>query len=199
MAQVSSRPILLFDVMSTLVYDPFYVELPAHFGMTFEEMLACKHPDAWERFETGEWDEAVFLPNFFKDGRSYDHAAFKSTLAAGFRWLDGMLELTTQLKRAGFKLHALSNYPPWYQLIEERLSLSRVLDGAFVSFELGVRKPADDAYLIPAQRLGVEAGACLFIDDQDANCRAARGLGMDAILFQDSTQLRAELSARDLI
>jgi hypothetical protein len=39
--------VLLFDIMSTLVLDPFYQEMPRFFGMTFEELLANKHPTAW--------------------------------------------------------------------------------------------------------------------------------------------------------
>ena len=63
------RPIhLLFDVMSTLVYDPFMVDLPAFLGMSFDELLASKHPTAWMEFERGEIDEATYLDKFFADG-----------------------------------------------------------------------------------------------------------------------------------
>jgi len=32
------RPVLLFDVMDTIVHDPFYTKMPAHFGLTFEQV-----------------------------------------------------------------------------------------------------------------------------------------------------------------
>ena len=34
----SNRPVLLFDVMDTIVHDPFYTKMPAHFGLTFEQV-----------------------------------------------------------------------------------------------------------------------------------------------------------------
>ena len=59
------RHILLFDVMNTLVYDPFYVEVPAFFGLTLAELHALKHPTAWLEFEVNAIDERAFLPRFF--------------------------------------------------------------------------------------------------------------------------------------
>ena len=46
-----SRPVLLFDVMDTLVYEPFHHEMPAFFGLSFDELMAAKHPTAWVEFE----------------------------------------------------------------------------------------------------------------------------------------------------
>ena len=56
---------LLFDVMGTIVHDPFAVELPAFFGMPFEDLLEQKHPTSWVEFETAAIDEATFLRHFF--------------------------------------------------------------------------------------------------------------------------------------
>ena len=42
-----ARPeVLLLDVMGTLVYDPFRVEMPAFLGLSFEQLRAQKHPHA---------------------------------------------------------------------------------------------------------------------------------------------------------
>ena len=53
-------PILLLDVMDTLVYDPWR-ELPDFFGLSLSALLEAKHPTAWQDFERGELDEARFL------------------------------------------------------------------------------------------------------------------------------------------
>lgn len=50
-------PILLFDIMDTLVRDPFYQDVPAFFGMSLKELIDCKHPTAWIEFEKGLIDE----------------------------------------------------------------------------------------------------------------------------------------------
>lgn len=40
-------PVLLLDIMDTVVYDPFFQDMPRFFGITFKELLAAKHPTAW--------------------------------------------------------------------------------------------------------------------------------------------------------
>jgi hypothetical protein len=38
-------------VQDTIVRDPFFEHMPKHFGMTFKELLAAKHPSTWVQFE----------------------------------------------------------------------------------------------------------------------------------------------------
>ncbi|XP_042518744.1 flavin mononucleotide hydrolase 1, chloroplatic-like [Macadamia integrifolia] len=68
----SKLPILLFDVMGTIVHDPFYEDVPAFFRMTLKELIECKHPTAWIQFEEGRINEMELAGKFFKDGRSFD-------------------------------------------------------------------------------------------------------------------------------
>lgn len=43
-ATTQQQPVLLLDVMDTLVTDPFFEHMPPFFDMTFKELLAAKHP-----------------------------------------------------------------------------------------------------------------------------------------------------------
>lgn len=190
---------LLLDVMDTLVYDPFRREIPAFFGLTLPELLAQKHPTAWVRFEHGELDEEALFATFFADGRAFDGGAFIDMLRATYRWIDGVEPLLAELAAEGVPMHALSNYPCWYRLIEERLRVSRYAAWSFVSCDTGVRKPDPEAYLFASRALGVPPARCLFVDDRERNCDAAREVGMDAIVFEDAAQLRRELAARGLV
>ncbi|MEM6996953.1 MAG: hypothetical protein AAF721_41000, partial [Myxococcota bacterium] len=140
------RRVLLLDVMSTLVADPFYDAVPAFFGMTLEALIACKHPTAWVQFELGRIDEAQMLASFFADGRSYDHEGLLETMRQGYAWLPGIEALVAELDAAGVEMHTLSNYPAWYRLIEARLQLSRSIRWTFVSCKTGLRKPNPAAY-----------------------------------------------------
>jgi HAD superfamily hydrolase (TIGR01509 family) len=190
---------LLLDVMGTLVYDPFHREMPAFFGMTLEELLAEKHPDAWVRFEHGELSEEAFLRRFFADGRDYDRAGFVAHVRAAYRFLEGVEPLLAELRERGVPMHALSNYPRWYELIESELALSRYLEWSFVSCETGVRKPHPEAYRNAARTLELPPERCLFVDDRPGNCAAAREVGMDAVVFEDASQLRRALEARGVL
>jgi HAD superfamily hydrolase (TIGR01509 family) len=66
-----------------------------------------------------------------------------------------------------------------------------VVDSAFV----GCRKPEREIYEIALDRLGVGAEDCLFIDDVEVNCEAARELGMTAVHFQSNEQAIAAVRA----
>lgn len=189
--------VIFFDVMDTLVRDPFHHEMPAFFGMTKAELIRAKHPTAWVDFELGRIDEPMFL-SLFLPGRDWDQAGFCALVRVSYRWLPGMEDLLVALRAAGkeTQLCALSNYPAWYRWVDECCGLSRYLDAAFVSYETGVRKPAAEAYLIPCRRLGISPGEAVFVDDRADNCEAACAVGMDAILFREAANLREELSRR---
>ena len=187
------RSIVLWDVMGTLVQDPFFAEMPEFFGMTFDALLEAKHPRAWVEFELGERSEEDFLLNFFADGRDFDRKGFVSTIRASYRWLPGVEDLLAELSGIGVTMHAFSNYPIWYRLIEERLSPSRFLEWTFVSCMTGLRKPESAAYEHVLNELGVPAEDCVFIDDRVGNCEAARKVGIVSVLFEGVGPLRASL------
>ncbi|MFW2389027.1 MAG: HAD-IA family hydrolase [Polyangiales bacterium] len=192
------RPVLLWDVMGTLVHDPFFVEMPEFFGMSFDELLEAKHPSAWVDFELGQRGEREFLDQFFADGRAFDQKGFIDTVARSYRWLPGLEPLLAELRDAGIRMHTFSNYPIWYRLIEGRLRLSRYLDWTFVSCLTGTRKPAPIAYENVINELGLPAESCIFVDDRLSNCEAARAQGMRALRFEGVDPLRASLREHGL-
>ncbi|MEM7309924.1 MAG: HAD family phosphatase [Planctomycetota bacterium] len=194
-----STPILLLDVMGTLVYEPFYSEVPDFFGMSLKDLLAAKHPTAWAEFESGQIDEVELERKFFLDGREYDHAAMRDCMVEAYRFLDGIEELLSELSAAGVAMHALSNYPDWYLLIERKLQLSRFLEWSFVSCRTGHRKPDPEAYRTVVRKLGLPPDSLLFVDDREENCIGARREGLSAIRFEGAEALRGELIERGFL
>ncbi len=193
------RPILLFDVMGTVVYDPFFKEVPEFFGMSFEELIAAKHPRSWLEFERGKLTEDEFLPMFFKDGRDYDRSGLKKFWTDAYAYLDGMEAVLQDLADAGYDLHLFSNYTNWYRHIEEHLELSRYASWTAVSCNMGHRKPERASYQWVAHHLGVSIQDCLFVDDRKKNISGAENAGMQGILFQSAEQLRGELKTRQIL
>ena len=191
--------ILLFDVMGTLVYDPFFVEMPAHFGLSLAELIAQKHPRTWLEFELGAIDEHTCLTRFFADSRSFDHDAFRTHVRDSYALLPGIEPLLEELAAARVPMHAFSNYSVWYRLIEERLALSRWVPWTFVSCYTGVRKPSKEAYLGAAAALGVEPADCFFVDDRADNVAAAEAVGMKGHVFRDAATLRAALAEAHIL
>ncbi len=66
-----------------------------------------------------------------------------------------------------------------------------VVDSAFV----GMRTPDPEIYELTVQRLGVPAAECLFVDDFEHNCEAAREFGMSAVMYRDPEQGIADVRA----
>ena len=62
------KPILLLDVMSTLVTEPYEEEVPRFFGMTLEELWEVKDPSAWIEFEHGDSKYPVWTGCFLREG-----------------------------------------------------------------------------------------------------------------------------------
>lgn len=191
--------IVLWDVMGTLVHDPFFEEMPRFFGMSFESLLEAKHPSAWVEFERGERSQEQFLGSFFADGRAFDWSRFVDAVQSSYRWIPGMKELLGDLCAAGCTMHAFSNYPVWYRLIEDRLGLSRFIDWTFVSCVTGLRKPDPGAYEHVLQELAVPPHRCLFVDDRPKNCEVARQHGIPSIVFEGAKPLRSSMQRMGLL
>lgn len=107
-----------------------------------------------------------------------------------------MIELMRELRRRGLRMALLTNNvrewePLWRAMVPIDEIFELVVDSAFV----GCRKPDRRIYEIVLERLGLPAGDCLFVDDVDGNCEAARDLGMTAVHFQANEQAIAEIRA----
>lgn len=182
---------LLLDVMSTLVSEPFYEDIPAFLGIDLAELRARRNHDAYLAFEKGQIDEVAYADQFFLDDERLDIEGMKATLRRSARLLPGVEGCLERAQKAGIPMYALSNYSAWYTEIDAATGLSRFLDWRFVSCRTGVRKPDPEAYLGPAQALGLDVGECLFVDDRTLNTEAAEAVGMPALLRTPELDLEA--------
>jgi putative hydrolase of the HAD superfamily len=98
------------------------------------------------------------------------------------------------LRRAGYLTAILSNMQPaMITHVRERFRWVDGVDQLLFSSEIGLVKPDPAIYRLCLERLGVSAQESLFVDDLEANVRAARSLGIAAIRFRSATQLAREL------
>jgi HAD superfamily hydrolase (TIGR01509 family) len=192
-------PVVLFDVLGTLVHDPFPDAAAEVLGLAPHEIRTSLDYAALLDFEEGRMAEAACLERLFVDRRRVDGAALTSFLRKSYRWLPGMEALLAELHEHGIVMHALSDYSEWYRMIDERLTLSRYLPWTFVSCRTGICKPDPQAFAGAARALGIAVEDCLVVDDKLRNCAVARELGMQAIRFESAAALRVELEARALL
>lgn len=98
------------------------------------------------------------------------------------------LEMLRRLRMAGFRVFALSNTNPvmYNSWIAEAFraeggNINDYFDGVVASFQELTCKPDPAIFITVLRRYGLEPGSTLMLDDSDANCRAAAGVGMNAL------------------
>ena len=109
-----------------------------------------------------------------------------------------MIEFIRRLRGRGVRAALLTNNvrewePLWRAKLPEIDELFElVVDSAFV----GLRKPDPAIYALTLERLGgVSPEDCVFVDDLDVNCDAARALGMAAVRFVNAEQAIPEIES----
>jgi putative hydrolase of the HAD superfamily len=134
-----------------------------------------------------EWQRALGL-----DDRQVD-----ALLDDFWRWYVGTLDRELFDWFAGqrpARLTAiLSNSGPGARERERFHGFEDVTDDIVYSHEVGLAKPAPAAYELVTERLGVEAGEVLFLDDVEANVVAARAVGWQAVLHRDTPSSIVEM------
>ncbi len=107
-----------------------------------------------------------------------------------------LLEYIHELHDQGLKIGILSNVASNW--IREQLLDSaeqRWIDDFVFSYEVGMIKPDPKMYHLAGERLGLEPTDILFVDDKESYCQAARAVGMQAICYQDFSQVKAGIEA----
>lgn len=161
--------------------------------MSLKELIECKHPTAWLEFENGVIDEDELEGKFFKDRRPFDLQGLKNCMRRGYSYIDGVEQLLQDLKQNNYEMHAFTNYPIWYRIIEDKLNISKYLSWTFCSCMYGKRKPDPDFYLAVVEHLKVDPASCIFVDDRIKNVEAAVGVGITGLQFKNSDLLRQDL------
>ena len=113
---------------------------------------------------------------------------------------DQTVDIVRELKTQGTPLYCLTNFSgEKFPLMQRRFDVFDLFDGIVVSAEVGMVKPDPAVYRYLVQRFGLETSSCLFVDDAEANVEAAALIGMQAVRYLSSQQLRCELKMRGLL
>ncbi len=195
-------------VLTTPLFDAFTRVQEAQ-GIPLETLGAAMWRATRERgenplfpLERGEITEGEFLDVLgaalsAEAGREVEMSDFAARYFAELHPNEEMIAFLRELREErGLRLAILTNNvrewePRWRPIwpIDELFEV--VVDSGFV----GMRKPDRAIYELTLERLGLPAEACAFLDDLEANCDAARDLGMTAIRFETTEQAIRDLEA----
>ncbi len=191
---------VVFDLGGVLIdWDPRYLYRSVFEGdeAAMDAFLAEVTTPEWNlRQDAGRtWNEAIEVLTRQFPQHAAPIAAFRE------RWIEtvrGAIEPTVivlaELRAAGVPLYALTNWSAeTFPLARPQFPFLDWFDGIVVSGEVGMVKPDPAIYrhLVDTHRL--TPGTTVFIDDSEANVRAATEAGMIGIQFTGAAALRTAL------
>jgi putative hydrolase of the HAD superfamily len=173
----------------------------AELGGALGAIVAREGAHPLYEMECGRLTEAEFLAGLERAllaqvGREISCEGFSDALWSGLAPNPPMIDLMAQLRAQGYRMALVTNNvreweSRWRALAPVDDIFELVIDSAFV----GVRKPDPEIYELALQGLGVAGEECLFVDDLERNCVAARALGMATVTYRDAEQAVAEIRA----
>ncbi|GAA0537160.1 2-haloacid dehalogenase [Rhizomicrobium palustre] len=119
------------------------------------------------------------------------------------RWIEmigeaipGTYELMTELKAAGYRLFALSNWHcETFAKVRYSLPAFQMFEHIVLSGEHGLIKPDVRLYNVALNCYGMPAGELVFVDDRQENVEGAEKAGMRGLCFTTANKLRSDLIA----
>lgn len=186
-----------FDLMDTVVVDPYQDALRAATGREPAELFALRDPELYPALERGEISEQAYWGHYASLGLAVDPERFHAVRRERTRWLPGLPELLDELEGRVLRVTA-SNYPHWVEDLADALLGAR-FDRVLASCHLGARKPDPAFYRRLLDRLDLAAAQVAFVDDRERNVAAARDAGMPAHRFEGAAGLRAWLSRLEVL
>jgi len=104
--------------------------------------------------------------------------------------------LLRELRARGLKLYGLSNMSATiFAYLDGRHDFFKIFDGIVVSAAVKLLKPEPAIYEHLRERFELNFAESVFIDDLERNVDSARRVGLRAIQFTSTDQVRRELAA----
>ena len=108
--------------------------------------------------------------------------------------LDQNVRLLPELKKRGFRLFFLSNFPiDIFEEIKTGYYFFKYFDGGIISSEVKFSKPDIRIYQILLEKYSLNSFDCLFIDDIEENVKAAEVAGMKGLITYGSPEISREI------
>jgi putative hydrolase of the HAD superfamily len=158
-----------------------YIKVCDKFGGDFQKGVISEN-EFWERMCGGLGVSKPKVPSLWAD-------AFK----AAYIPREGMFSLVAGLRKKGYKTAFLSNTEEPAMRYFHQFGYD-MFDVLVFSCVEGTSKPERRIYELTVERLGVEAGQSVFIDDKPEYINGAKQAGLNTILFESVSQVKDELA-----
>jgi putative hydrolase of the HAD superfamily len=144
------------------------------------------------QLEKGELTAQEFSPRFAAVVGVEDSNGLVERLFAGIGPDEAMLGAVREARAAGVRTGLISN--SWGDGIAyDPALLDELFDAVVISGDVGLHKPQPEIFELGAERIGVPAGECVFVDDLKENIAGAEAVGMTGLLHRGSESTVPEL------
>lgn len=206
------RTTIIFDFGGVITSSPFeaFNRMEAERGLPHDlvRRINATNPDgnAWALFERAEIDADRFDALFAEEARGmgFDLPGRDVLALLSGDVRPRMVAAIDRLKDAGYRVGCITNNVPvghgaqMSSSTDKADAITAILarfDHVVESSKVGIRKPDPLIYRMACDALGVEPGACVYLDDLGINCKPAAALGMIAIKVTSEAQALAALES----
>lgn len=171
---------------------------PTRLGLALQAAADAAGAHPLYELEVGRMTEAEFVAAVEEHLGGVKLEGFREIYFDHLRPNEPMIDYLRELKGRGLRMAMLTNnVREWEPLWRAKLPVDEIFEVVIDSAFVGMRKPDPRIYELTLERLGgsVEAAECVFIDDLEVNCDAARELGMTAVWFRNAEQAIAEVES----
>ena len=181
-------------VLTTSIWPAFAAFCEAH-GLAPDAVRQLFRSDAealrlLRGLETGTLPESEFEPGFAALLGLEEADGLIERMFASLEPNEPMIAAVRAAREGGVRTGLISN--SWGLGIYDRAPTD-LFDVAVISAEVGLHKPQPEIYLLACERLEVEPGEAVFVDDLRENCEGAEAVGMTAIRHRDPAETIARL------
>ena len=108
--------------------------------------------------------------------------------------IDSNIRLLPVLKKRGFRLYYLSNFPlDIFDEVKDGYYFFKYFDGGLISAAVKSSKPDNLIYELLLEKYSLMPEECLFIDDIEINVRTSEAMGMKGLFTNGSHEISKEI------
>ena len=190
---------VIFDIGNVLAeFVPMqYLKSIGYDGEERDEIFnAIIENDIWNEYDKGIMTETEVINKYIERYPELEDAVRKvfsdmKGIVRRFEYTDEWIE---SLKEQNIRVLYLSNISKTlYNDCEEELNFISDMDGGILSFEEKCSKPDSEIYKKLINKYNLEPDACIFVDDRQANIKAATNNGLNGIYFNSYDEASREI------